>query len=402
MTATRAIRAPAVRDEPQEIALVSSLADLRALEPAWRGLEAATDAPAFFQSFAWCGHLAEVRSTESPDAYRPLVAVARRRGEVVALWPLSLQRSLGSWIVRNLDDPFGQFAGVLARDASEAEALVASALAEIARQRLSGSAFIERILVGSPLHRAMLRHRPRLAPGDAAVALDLAPFASFEDLKRSRNRKSMKNLRNATNRLNAAGACTRHVHREGRELDRLIARASQRRREWLDARGMSSPAFRLAEHAQVLHGGADWGLDAERIGFELNLDGQPIADQWGFLHRDRYYAYMSAFDPAFEHLSPGKLQLAQVVEEAMTLGIGGIEMLTPASDYKLVWTDGTRELVNATLAWSGGARLRHAIWDGGIRPALKAAYYALPASVSGLIAGLLHGHAGESAGPSER
>lgn len=388
-------------EEALEITLLSARADLQALEPAWRALEAATDAPTFFQSFAWCGHVAEVRASANPDGYRPLVAVARRHGEVVALWPLSLQRSLGSWVVRNLDDPFGQFAGVLARDAGDAEALVAGALATIARQRLSGSAFIERILVGSPLHQAMLPHRPRLAPADAAVALDLAPFASFEDLKRSRNRKSMKNLRNATNRLNAAGVCARRLHREGPELDALIARASQRRRAWLDARGMSSPAFRLAEHARILHGGADWGLAAERIGFELTLDGVSIAGQWGFLHRGRYYAYMSAFDPAFEHLSPGKLQLAQAIEGAMALGVVGVEMLTPASDYKLVWSDRTRQLVNATLAWSSGARLRHAIWDGGIRPAMKAAYYALPASVSGFIAGLLHAHP-RAGGPSER
>lgn len=396
MSASLASLAPAVDAAAIEVELVTSIDGMRALEGAWRALEMVSAGPGFFQSFAWCGHVAEVRAAANPGGYKPLVAIGRRDGEVVSLWPLSLQRSLGSWVVRNLDDPFGQLACVLATEAGDGEALVAGALAEIALRRLAGSAFLERIPVGDTLHRAILAHQPRLVPADAAVTLDLAPFPSFEDLRRSRNRKSMKNLRNATNRLRAAGTSAARVLRRGAALEALIQRACQRRRAWLDARGMSSPAFRLAEHSEILRGGASWGLDAERIGFELSLDGKPIAEQWGFLHGGCYYAYMSAFDPAFEHLSPGKLQLARVIEEVMALGVESIEMLTPASDYKLVWSDATRELVNATLAWSGGARLRHAVWDGGVRPALKAAYYALPAGIAGFISGFLHAHAGDA------
>jgi CelD/BcsL family acetyltransferase involved in cellulose biosynthesis len=396
MNARSASLAPADEAATLEVALVGSIDELRALEGDWRALERASAGPVFFQSFAWCGHVAEVRAAANPDGYRPLVAVGRRAGRIVAVWPLSLQRSLGSWVVRNLDDPFGQFAGVLAGEAEDAGALVSAALAEFARRRLAGSAFIERIEVGDALHRAILAQRPRIVPADAAATLDLAPFPSFAELKKSRNRKSMKNLRNATNRLRAAGTSTTRVLREGAALEALIRRACERRRAWLDARGMSSPAFRLGEHLEILRGGASWGLAAERIGFELTLEGTPIAEQWGFLHCDRYYAYMSAFDPAFEHLSPGKLQLAHVIEEMAALGVAGIEMLTPASDYKRVWSDDTRALVNATLAWSRGARLRHALWDGGVRPALKAAYYALPAGIAGFISGVLHTHVADA------
>lgn len=373
-----------------ELELVTSVAGIRALATDWRALERRVGGPTFFQSYGWCGHVAETLVHHGGRDFLPIVAVGRRDDRVVAIWPLSAHRALGGWVVRTLDDPFGQLAGLLAVETGDALALVEVALGEIERRGLAGAAFLERVPVGGPLHDALVQQGAAAQPGPGAPWIDLAAYASIEELRKSRNRKSMKNLRNARNRLRSAGEKSGLCLRQGADLDGLIRRASHRRRTWLGARGMSSPSFRHPRHLDVLLGGGSWGLDVERIGFELRLDGHPIAEQWGFVHGDRYYAYMSAFDPAYEAYSPGKLHLALVVEQAMSMKLAAMEMLTPASDYKMVWTDASHDLVDMTLVWSRGARLRHEIWHARLRPGLKALYYALPTRLASSIAGMLH------------
>ena len=110
-------------------------------------------------------------------------------------------------------------------------------------------------------------------------------------------------------------------------------------------------------------------------------DGTAIAEQWGFLHEKRYYAFMSAVDPAAAHLSPGRLHLAFVIAGAMRFGIIAMEMLTPANPYKMVWTDHTRLLRDMALPLTPVGRLHELVWERGLRPLLKAGFYALPAGL---------------------
>lgn len=361
--------------------LVTSSAEFASLKPAWLGLEAQSADPCFFQCYAWCGHVAEVLERTFASDYMAIITVAYRDGVPVALLPLSRQKRTGIWQLRTLDDPFGQIAGMVYRNRGDAEALVAKTLDLLRERKLVDVVHIDRVLAGSPLE-VVLRQRGASVRGEVgSPVIDTAGFADISALKSSRNKKTMKNLRNSINRLTKAGDHAHTAALGGKSVAPIVAATLRRRTAWMEARGITAPQFRSPAHDAILVGGEAWGLDAIRAGFELQSNGQPIAHQWGFVHQGRYYAYMSATDPTAALLSPGRLHLAFVIEDAMRQGVRAVEMLTPASDYKMVWTDTARTLHDVVLPLSFKGRMQDLIWGRFVRPMMKGLFYALPSGL---------------------
>ncbi len=375
-----------------ELQVLRSHAEFPALKAAWQNLEAATAEPCFFQSYAWCGHLAEVLHRTNPDRYEAFVAVATTAGSVVALWPMSRQKRAGIWELRALDDPFGQFAGLIYADPSAAQFLVDAALSYVRDRRLADVVILDRVLEESPLFSALQAYGATCRSTVGAPAIETRCWPSFADLKSSRNKKTMKNLRNATNRLSKVGPWQHRATTSGAETLPIISATLRQRTAWLETKGMTAPQFRSAAHEQVLMRGQSWGMDAARIGFELSCEGRSIARQWGFRHQKRYYAFMSSTDPEFSHLSPGRVHLAFVIEEAMRQGMDALELLTPAANYKMIWTDNVRQLHNLALPLSTKGWVRDRVWDRSLRPAAKACYYALPIAMRWRTSSLDHTH----------
>lgn len=364
-----------------QVRLIDSLSEFGDIKVAWLSLERSNEQPGFFQSYAWCGHVAEIMTRTYPKSYAPLVAVAARDGEVVAIWPLSRQKRSGLWQLRSLDDPFGQFSGVLAHDPVDVQFLTRETLDIVRNRRLAAAVRMEFVISGSPFEAALSACGASVRGEVGAPYIDVRQTPTFEGLKSSRNKKTMKNLRNANNRLAKAGAHEHRVAIGDERAAEIIKTTLRRRMTWLEDKGLTAPQFRSAAHAEILTGGLPRGLDKARVSFELLCDGKAIAQQWGFLHQKRYYAFMSAVDPSAVHLSPGRLHLAFVIAGAMRFGVVGIELLTPASPYKMVWTDHARRLRDMAMPLSVAGRLHDIVWERTVRPLLKAGFYAMPASL---------------------
>src|SRR5690242_19064242 len=122
-----------------KVELIHDPDQLVGLRETWESLSARlSDHPApFFQSYAWSLHVAQVRHRRSPHRFRPCVATIREAERVIGIWPLSLQRSSGAWIAKSLDEPFGQFAGVVFEDPA---AIAAGVSAVVDALRASGVA----------------------------------------------------------------------------------------------------------------------------------------------------------------------------------------------------------------------------------------------------------------------
>ncbi len=370
--------------------IVRGIDALARLKEAWIALEGALGEPDFFQSFAWSMHVASIRTANSGSHFEPLAGILRSGGRTIGLWPLSRQRKAGQWELRAIDDPFGQLACVLAIDEETARQLVVETLAAVRKSGLAQSACFERVIQGSALASSLSFAGANTRNPVDAPFLDFRPYPSFAEFRQSRNKKTMKNLRNSFNRAERAGVLT-STRSDTQEGCRAIARTALDMREaWLSATGKTAPAFRVAGFADVLAGGDAWGLAAKQLAFELTLDGRSIAQQIGFRHGGRYYAYISGMDWAHEELGPGRIHLARVLEDAMGSGLEGAELLTPASDYKLVWTDDKRQLADMVLALSLAGRVKQSLWDDGLRPAIKSAYYAMPAPLRRMLTGRSH------------
>ncbi len=116
-------------------------------------------------------------------------------------------------------------------------------------------------------------------------------------------------------------------------------------------------------------------------GFELLCDDVPVSIHWGFLYKQRYYAYLCARNMAFDAISPGRLHLGMVLEVCATPQMRAIELLSPDSPYKLSWAPETKAIDDFSLPLSARGDLFEVVWTRGIRPQIKRLFYALPSFV---------------------
>lgn len=351
---------------------------------AWKALDGTSEQPDFFQSARWCAHVARVRLQADPKRYQPLIAIASAGAEPRGLWPLSLQKTGAMTCLCNLDDPYGQFAGLLSADDASAVALVAGTLAQVRERRLAHYAHIERVIKDSPLERALLSLGVPLHRTTQAPYIDLGSYQDFAALKLTRNKKTMKNLRNAINRLNRVGNLTAVTSTVPAEVSRIARAAYDNRKAWLAATGRTAPAFRSPAYREILQ--AEGSVD--NIAFELSSNNASIAQQVGYVHGGRYYAFLSGMDLSKSELMPGKVHLGLIIEAVFAKGLKGIELLSPASDYKLTWTTRVRDLADATVSLSALGSLRLYVWEGRLRPALKRAFHSLSPGVRRLLVGM--------------
>jgi CelD/BcsL family acetyltransferase involved in cellulose biosynthesis len=113
----------------------------------------------------------------------------------------------------------------------------------------------------------------------------------------------------------------------------------------------------------------------------LTLDGRPIAEQWGFVFNNRYYAYVATWTPEFEEASPGKLHLEEVIRCCHERGVRVADFLMPAARYKFTWTDQAMPVADYALPLTLFGQLQSSLWSAGLRPALKGLALRLPAAL---------------------
>ena len=75
------------------------------------------------------------------------------------------------------------------------------------------------------------------------------------------------------------------------------------------------------------------------LGFSFASKESALSTQWGFTYLGRYYAYMSGKNSRFDEFSPGRLHLGMVIEACKNRGIDILELMAPASEYKLTWAN---------------------------------------------------------------
>lgn len=71
--------------------------------------------------------------------------------------------------------------------------------------------------------------------------------------------------------------------------------------------------------------------------YTLTIDDVVAGIYYGFLHRDRAYAYIGGFDPAFAFESPGTILIAHAIESAVLEGASEFHFLRGQERYKYEW-----------------------------------------------------------------
>jgi CelD/BcsL family acetyltransferase involved in cellulose biosynthesis len=309
--------------------------------------------------------------------FDPVILTVCERGRLVGLLPLKRVRSGFARILTGFGEPYQQYTDVLL--SPDASCSAARRLVDAACQ-LAGADGLSLLKIrdDSPL-AALLAERGAIRSNpDAAPFVDLAPFADFDAYHATINVKTRKNMRNARNRLSRSGTLVHRVLTDDAEVDALVARTHAGRERWLDALGLTSRAFRDPTFEDFARALAAPGSGVEVMAMSLTLDGRPVADQWGLVFNNRYYAYVASWAAEFEEASPGKLHLEEVIRSCHQRGIAVADFLMPAVPYKFTWTDQAMPVADYSLPLSLRARLYTSLWAGRVRPALKRLALRLP------------------------
>ena len=259
------------------VAFYDDLNDIASIEPLWTALAASPDQPLFFQSPAWIRRVVAARSDNiGAEQWRLCLATAWRGDRLTALWPLSLHREGGCWIARCLDDPFGQFAGLLVGDDEDPKAAIDAIIASLKSDGLAAGLMIERVAKGTALHRGLADHQANIVYSDQAVVLDFRRFDSFDAYLKTRRSKTRKNLRNARNRLIRDHAIEHDIVTSAGDIQSLMDEAFEGRLNWLQDQAKTAPAFRDDQFRPLLKSLAASELAETLVGFRLRTgDGTP-------------------------------------------------------------------------------------------------------------------------------
>jgi CelD/BcsL family acetyltransferase involved in cellulose biosynthesis len=71
--------------------------------------------------------------------------------------------------------------------------------------------------------------------------------------------------------------------------------------------------------------------------YRARFSGEPVAAYYGFVHRQRAYAYLTGFSPDFPFESPGSLIIAYAIEQAFAEGVREVHFLRGPEAYKYGW-----------------------------------------------------------------
>jgi|GEM_PF-3454713 len=360
--------------EVESVKFVRDLAGLQRLNEDWRRLEGLQDGREafFFQSHGWISHVARVRAAADPG-FRILVVTGMAGGVTRAIWPLALVRRAGIVEAVMLDDAFGQFAGLLAEPGVDVSAFVQAALGSL--RGLADAIRIANLPRTSPLWLGLVARGANVVASQPSVVVDFAGHRSFDAFNHAMSSKVRKILRNARNRLEREHPTRAVSGSDAAHVGEALGYAFAERVNWMKRRGRFTAAFQHPVFRQLLDEALAAGLPCR--GFCLKSGEAVISAQFGFVHQGRYYAYLSALNPAFEAFSAGRLHLGMVIEDCFGQGLRGLELMPPASRYKLEWNGTTRDLDTLSLPLGLRGFALHLVLDRGL-PALRRASRLVP------------------------
>ena len=271
------------------------------------------------------------------------------------------------------------------------------ALVEAGRHRQellsSGYEFALRRLSPDVVHLAKVRGDALVAPllqaesfpviaEDRAPFNDLKAYESYCAFEKALPAKDKKSRRRHRRRLNDKGIVTAAIMTECAEARRLAVRAVRMKRDWLDARGLSSRAFADARLEAFM---ADVAGDEERpVGCRvavLKCAGETTALEILFRNAAHAVSHIKVYAPEFDLHSPGHLLTEDLLQGVFHEGAATYDLMAPDATYKWIWADQSVPVRDCALARTRLGRLYVSLYLKEMRPKLKAALSKLPLSV---------------------
>lgn len=290
-----------------------------------------------FQSSGW--YLAWIKTVATTEKIKPIVLkIISSSGSLRAALALQISNTNNIPTICPLSSPWADYHEVVAKpDDIEAIRALSKALNELVWD-WQFPLVCDDIVFGGIMETVLLSLSMMQSSSNFVGAIDLTDTTHVERIL------SKKEYVLKWQRLQRLGqvCCYHHT-----QLDAVIARLpifiEMHRKQWAERPDAVAPfdggtvdkTFKamvqyLAPHKLI-------------ILTELLLDHQAIAMYFGFLYRNCYGGYRTAFDRTYHRLSPGHLMLHRMIVDFASSGIHKIDLMRGAYAYKLTYTNKIQE-----------------------------------------------------------
>ena len=359
------------------ISVVRTREAFDALAVQWAELETQTAGAVLFQSSGWARAIFDFETARGNGAFDPIIATISEGSKLVAVLPLERVKTQARTILAPIGHAFAQYSDVLLSSQHDPRASLACLLqAAIAAAPCDSVSFLK-VREDSALARGMPEHHVVTGTEQGAPYVALDGFADYAAYFATIKPKTRKNLRNSRNRLERDGPLVHHVAVDPQEKLAIIERTLVGRAGRLRDQGLSSRAFRDSAFADFCKGLTN-RTDIDLMAMSLRHNDTPIAEQWGFVHKQRYYAFVASRDFGHSEESPGKLHLGEVIEACAERGLAGADLMVPVMPYKLTWSTDVIAVKDYALPVTPRGLLVLNLWDKRLRPWFKQAVLNLP------------------------
>ncbi|MGB3335911.1 MAG: GNAT family N-acetyltransferase [Devosia sp.] len=350
----------------------------------WEGLERQVDGAVLFQGSGWARAIFDFEAKRGNAGFRPVIATLSDGQRLVAVLPLERIRTRFRTVLAPLGHAFSQYSDALIGPGLNPRDTVARLLRTAISASPCDAVSFLKVRSDSQLAKGMPAKHMVTGSEQGAPYVALSAFDDYAAYFQTIKPKTRKNMRNARNRMEREGALTHHVADTAEERLGVIERTLSGRAGRLREQGLSSRAFRdtaFADFCSALPDRADMPVMA----MSLRHNGAPVAEQWGFVHKQRYYAFVASRDFSNSDESPGKLHLGEVIHACAELGLRGADLMVPVMPYKLTWATEVIDVKDYALPVTPRGVLVLNLWDKTLRPLIKQAVLNMPKGMRNLL-----------------
>jgi CelD/BcsL family acetyltransferase involved in cellulose biosynthesis len=361
-----------------ELDVLTTLADLVEAGPAWQALDASSIADmVYFQSFDWCMAWMCVHAGQE---HVPHVIMVRIDGQLMAVWPLMIERQLfGTRILRSLGSPHTQYGNILTATGSLSSPVVQALRNYLAVLKLADSLIVPYVPATSPLVQVLGLATRVSALDNDGTQFDIAGYTTMAAHHQSLPKKRRYARQKTIAALGSIGPLTLHVlHPDDAGFAQALTTSLHQKDEWLANTGRMGSALASGEHETFLARLPKLGTHDGAMVFVLKAGERVVATQVGFLQRGHYYYYLGSFDWSLRQFSPGSLIIEMILEWLAAREVRVFDLLGNPEGFKQRWATRPMALTGHMMNFSMKGALYATLWPRLLRPALKRMYLALP------------------------
>lgn len=367
---------------------ISSWTDILALAGAWRSLEKRSEGTTVFQAYDLCLPWLMTYVFADQSSYQArIITVYDEADTLIALAPLTIRRRGLTQMAEWIGEPLIQYGDMLMEPRAN-QAALRRIIEQIIESWSVDGLFLRNVRADSRIAGVLglgadLDHAHINDVREAAIA-DLTHFQSAEGYFESFSKRSRKTRRRKRRDMEALGTLSLENVKAGPRAVELTDLALEWKKSWLEARGLSSRAFLDAKALEALRAMVGRQSDDNPLQlFVQKLNDVPVATEISLVSEEGCASFIGTYDPAFDELSPGKVQMESTIRYGYEKGWPAYDMLAPMSEYKQSWSNHTVDVADYMLPSSFMGRMFRDGYLRGLRPAAKALFLALPAGLRG-------------------